>query len=196
MAKINKDWLDIYFSYGVDAKNRYIFLTQDIDADSVSHVIKGMYLMESEDSTKPIELRVMSYGGDVYHMFALHDATKTLKSPIHTIGLGSVMSAAVLLVACGEKGQRWAGENTTFMIHVPSWHKDYTAQHHHRIEVEESERLWKRWYELMGRYTKKDAKFWEKLCDKKVDIYFDSDQALEWGVIDQIWSEKEGEASE
>ncbi len=191
--KISKDWVDAYFEYGVDVKNRCIFLTNDIDHDTVSNVLKGMYLMEHEDSTKPIELRIMSYGGDVYHMFAVHDATKTLRSPVHTFGLGTVMSAAVLLIACGEKGQRWAGENTTFMIHVPSWHKEYTAQHHHRIEVEESERLWERWYELMGKYTKQEAKFWKRLCDKKIDVYFGAEQALEWGVVDNIWSEKEGE---
>lgn len=191
--RISKDWIDAYFNYGVDVKNRHIFLTDDIDNETAGNVIKGMYLMENENKTGPIELRVMCYGGDVYHMYALHDATKTIKCPIHTMGLGTVMSAAVLLVACGEKGQRWAGDNTTFMIHVPSWDKTYTAQHHHKIEVEESERLWKRWYVLMGRYTNKDSKFWERLCNKKVDIYFDAEQALEWGIIDQIWSEKEGE---
>lgn len=190
MSRIHRDWIDVYFDYGVDTKNRCIFLTQDVDEESVGNVIKGMYLMENEDSTKPIELRIMSYGGDVYNMFALHDTTRTLRSPIHTIGLGNVQSAAVLLIACGEKGQRWAGENTTFMVHVPSWSKDYTTQHNHAIDVKESERLWERWYNLMGVYTKKPYKFWRKLCDKKTDFYFDADQALEFGLIDNIWSEK------
>ena len=196
MARINKDYLDIYFNHGVDVKNRCIFLTDEIDNQSISNVIKGMYLMENEDSTKPIELRILSYGGDIYYMYALHDATRTLRSPVHTIGLGTVMSAAVLLLACGENGQRWAGENTSFMIHVPSWESDYSSQHGHKIDVEESQRLWGRWYDLMGEYTKQPAKFWKSICDKKVDYYFDTEQALKWGVIDQIWDEKDKNSEE
>jgi len=192
MVKINRDYLDTYFSYGVDTKNRCIFLVGDISDESVGHVIKGAYLMEYEDSTKPIEFRIMSAGGDIYNAYGLHDVTRTLRSPIHTMGIGQIMSAAILLIACGEKGNRYAGENTTFMIHTPSWDKEYTNQYNHKIDVKESERLWKRWYDLMGKYTKQPSKFWQKICDKKVDYYFDADQALEWGLIDGIWYEKEG----
>jgi ATP-dependent Clp protease, protease subunit len=190
MNKINKDYLDTYFSHGVDTKNRCIFLTEEIDSESAGNVMKAMYLFEQTDATKPIELRIMSPGGDIYHAYGLHDVTRTLRSPIHTMGLGEVMSAAILLVACGEKGNRWAGENTTFMIHVPSWKLDHTSQHNHKIEVQESERLWERWYSLMAKYTKQPVKFWRRLCDKKIDVYFDADQALEWGIIDNVWSEK------
>lgn len=191
MARINKDYLETYFEYGVDVKNRCIFLTEDISEESAGHIIMGMYYLECEDSTKPIELRIMSEGGDVYSAYGIHDVTRTLRSPIHTMGLGKVMSAAILLVACGEKNNRWAGENTTFMIHVPHWPKSDVSQHDHRNEVDESERLTDRWYYLMGKYTKKPSKFWKNLCNKKVDVYFDADQALEWGIIDNIWTEKQ-----
>jgi ATP-dependent Clp protease protease subunit len=197
MAKISKDWVEAYFDYGVDNANRCIFLSDDVDQESIGHVIKGLYLMENENDTSPIELRICSYGGHVYDMFALHDVTRTLKSPVHTMGMGKVMSAAVLLVACGEENKRWAGANTSFMIHVPSADaQDDMNLHEFKIEVKEMERLWDRWYALMAKYTKKDAKFWKSLCNKKTDVYFDADQAQEWGVIDHIWDEKEGEESD
>ena len=195
--KIPKDQLEIYFDHGVDIANRCIFIQGDIGEDTISAVIKGMYLMENQNSTKdPIELRICSYGGDVYDMFALHDVTRTLKSPVHTMGMGKVMSAAVLLVACGERGERWAGANTSFMIHVPSWESDYKRQHDHKIDVKESERLWNNWYELMGAYTAKDAAFWRKECNKRDDVYFDAYTAQKWGVIDHIWDEKAGANSD
>jgi ATP-dependent protease ClpP protease subunit len=44
---------------------------------------------------------------------------------------------------------------------------------------------------LLGRYTKKPKRFWMNLYRKRADVYFDAAQALEWGLIDGIWSEKD-----
>jgi ATP-dependent Clp protease protease subunit len=189
--KITKDNLEIYFEYGVDIANRCIFMTDDVDSDSIGAVIKGLYMMENQNvKHDPIELRICSYGGNVYDMFALHDVTRTLKCPVHTMGMGKVMSAAVLLVACGKKGNRWAGANTSFMVHVPSWDTIDQKMHDHKVDVKEADRLWDSWYNLMQRYSKKESSFWRKLCDKREDVYFDAYQAQEWGIIDHIWDEK------
>ena len=191
--RIPKDQLEAYFEYGVDVTNRCIFLIGEINEEVSAHVLKGLYLMENQnDKHLPIELRVSSYGGDIYDMFALHDVTRTLKCPVHTIGIGKIMSAAVLLVASGEKNYRWAGEHTSFMIHVPSWDTDNQKLHDHKISLKEGERLWSNWYKLMAKYTKRPVSFWTKLCNKRDDIYFDAYQAQEWGIIDHIWDEKEG----
>ncbi len=194
MAKISKDWVEAYFQYGIDIANRCIFLTDEVTEESIGHVVKGLYMMDSQNNNNdPIELRISSHGGDIYEMFGLHDVTRTLKSPVYTMGMGKVMSAAVLLLACGEKKNRWAGANTSFMIHVPSWDEGFQTLHGHKIDVTECERLWDRWYKLMGHYTKRDEKFWRKQCARKMDIYFDAETALEWGIIDNIWDEKDGE---
>jgi len=196
MTKITKDWIEAYFEYGVDIANRYIFLTGDVDPDSIGTIIKGMYLMENENkSYDKIELRICSYGGHVYDMFALHDVTRTLKCPVHTMGVGKVMSSAVLLVACGTRGERWAGANTTFMVHALSSDCDSDmTMHQTAIELKEMKRLWDIWYDLMGKYTNKDAAFWRKICNRKEDVYFSAEQAQEWGVIDHLWDEKDEEA--
>lgn len=185
-AKIPRDQLDTYFEYGVDIVNRSIFLNE-ITETNVAQVIKGLYLMNQDSNHKPIELRICSYGGDVYDMFGLHDVARTLKSPVHVYGIGKIMSAAILLIACGTKGKRWAGENTSFMVHVPSWPSPDLTLHDHKIDVEEGKRLWDNWYKLMAKYTKKDEKFWRRMCGKRVDVYFDAYKAQEWGLIDHIW---------
>jgi len=192
--KIPKDQLETYFEYGVDIVNRCIFLTGDIEEENISHVLKGLYLMEKQNSAHdPIELRISSYGGSIYDMYSLHDTTRILQSPVYTIGIGKVMSAAVLLIASGEQGNRWSGPHTSFMIHVPSWESDNQKLHDHKVSLKESERLWEQWYQLMSQYTKRDVAFWKKLCNKRDDVYFDAYQAQEWGIIDDIWDEKDGE---
>ena len=194
MTRIPKDELEIYFEYGVDIKNRRIFLTSDIDSESIGAVLKALYMLDSQNKDHDIiELFIGSYGGEEYDMFALHDVTRTLESPISTFALGKCMSAAPLLVACGEKGKRCATENTFFMVHQ-SW-TDIDAKRIDAIGIDIShyKDMASRWYKLMERYTKKPLEFWQRKCEEVGDFYFSSQEALEWGIIDFIWDEKDGE---
>jgi ATP-dependent Clp protease protease subunit len=190
MARISKDWVDAYFDYGVDVINRKVFLFDDVDSTSIGAVIKGLYLMEAEN-TKPIELFIGSFGGSEYDMFALYDVCRTLKSPIHTTAIGKCMSAAPLLVAAGEEGYRWATPNTFFMVHE-AW-EEFGVKRMDELELDlkHYKQMGVRWGELMGRHSQKPAKFWLDLCKKSGDTYFDAKQALAWGLIDDIWDEKE-----
>jgi ATP-dependent Clp protease, protease subunit len=190
---IAKDETDSYFQYGVDRKNRRVFMFADIDNISIGTVIKALYYMDSESGGTPIELFVGSFGGSEYDAFALYDVMRSLKSPIHTTAVGCCMSAAPLLVAAGEAGHRYATPNTWFMVHQ-SW-TDFDARRIDEIRkhVDHYEKMGDSWYELMAKHTKKDARFWRTQCEKVGDAYFDAEKAAEWGLIDHIWDEKEGE---
>lgn len=191
MARITKDWVDAYFEYGVDVANRKVFLFDDVDSNSIGAVIKGLYLMEAQTSTKPIELFVGSFGGSEYDMFALYDVCRTLISPIHTTAIGKCMSAAPLLVAAGEEGSRFATPHTFFMVHE-SW-EEFGAKRVDELELDlrHYRQMGSKWGDLMQKHSKKTSKFWLGLCKKSGDTYFNAEQALEWGLIDHIWEEKE-----
>lgn len=191
MARISKDWVDAYFEFGVDVANRRVFLFEDVEANSIGAVIKGLYLMESQDTAKPIELFIGSFGGSEYEMFALYDVCRTLSSPIHTTAIGKCMSAAPLLVAAGETGCRYATPNTFFMVHE-SWDDSGMRRVDEiLIDMKHYKDMGERWADLMARHSKKDARFWKNLCKKVGNTYFNAEQALEWGLIDVIWDEKE-----
>jgi ATP-dependent Clp protease protease subunit len=175
--------------HGVDVSGRRIFLHGDVDEDTIGRAIRGIYLL-SGISDQPITLFVSSYGGSLDDAFALHDVTRTVVCPIHTVALGKCQSAAPLLVACGQKGERWSGALTSFMLHdlqisppegspvlVDSW-------------VEDGNRARKQYVELLAQYTRKRASHWERFFRSKSDRFFTADQAQEWGLIDHIWDEK------
>lgn len=193
MAKVSRDWLDVYFDYGVDRTNRRIFMFDDIEESSIGMVIKGLYYMDSESIDKPIELFIGSFGGDEYEMFALYDVIRTLRAPIYTTAVGKCMSAAPLLVACGEVGFRYATPHTFFMVHE-GWDNFGEARYDSmEAEIKHRKNISSKWAELMAKHTKKDSKFWQKLCEKPADYFFDAYQAQEWGLVDHVWDEKEGE---
>jgi ATP-dependent Clp protease protease subunit len=188
--RISKDWVDAYFSYGIDVVNRRIFLLDDIDEAAIGYAIQGIYLMESEDPNQAIELFIGSFGGSEYEMFALYDVMNSIKCPISTCALGKCMSAAPLLVAAGSKGERYATPNTWFMVHQ-SWDEDMGGR------VDEVDRTLKHmkamettWYETMASHTTKPVSFWKRLCGNVGDSYFSAEKAIDYGIIDQIWSEK------
>jgi len=191
MARIPKDWVSAYFDYGVDVTNRRVFLFDDVSSDSIGAVIKGLYLMESISQEKAVELFIGSFGGDEYEMFALYDVLQTLKAPVHTVAIGKCMSAAPLLVAAGHPGERWTTPNTSFMVHQ-SW-GDWGDKRTDEVkkELAHNEAMAKSWYNLMARHTKKTALFWRRHCEKVGDHFFTAEQAVEWGLVDAMWAEKE-----
>ncbi len=181
--------LEAALEYGIDIKGRRIFLQGDVDTDTISTAIRGMYLM-SDESTEPIELYVTSYGGDIDESFALHDVTRTIAAPIHTVALGMCQSAAPFLVACGARGHRYASENVQFMMHTASMEMDGTMANMAGT-VEAVKRRCERMDRLLAKYTKMPYRHWSKFSKASTDHYFGAAQALEWGLIDTIWSEKD-----
>jgi len=191
VARIGKDWVDAYFDHGVDVTNRRVFLFDDVDDASIGIVIKGLYLMESFNSSEPIELFVGSFGGSVYEMFGLYDVLQNgLRCPVHTVAIGKCMSAAPLLVAAGERGKRWATPHVQFMVHRGNAGVESDRVEAAAAEVSHVKAMDALWNKLMARHTNKTATHWERICRKVQDSYFDADTAIEWGIVDQIWSEK------
>lgn len=181
--------IEAALQHGVDIDGRRIFLHGDVSEEAIAMAIRGLYLLEGKDAETPIELYVTSYGGTMEDAFALHDVTRTLKPPIHTVALGKCMSAAPLLVACGYRGNRWTTPNTTFMLHDATMESEgFPAQ------VEQAARLEKdvteRYAWLLARYSKRDRRFWRRIFNSRVDRYFTAEQAVDWGLVDQIWEEK------
>ena len=181
--------LEAALELGIDVADRRIFLQGDVETDSISLAVRGLYLM-ADQSDEPIDLYVASYGGDIDEAFQLHDVTRTVRVPIHTTALGVCMSAAPFLVACGAAGHRYASENCEFMMHTASLELDgQLAQAQGSLEA--TKRRCERMDRLLAKYTKMPYRHWSKFTRSATDVYFDAEKALEWGLIDQIWSEKD-----
>ena len=182
--------LEAALEHGVDVKGRRIFLHGDVGEDTIALAIRGMYLL-ADLTDKHIELFVTSYGGELDEAFALHDVTRTICVPVHTVALGKCQSAAPLLVACGHRGQRWAAVHTTFMLH-DAWMGSIEGENPANLQIaaEQAKQQMKRMAELLAKYSRKDKRHWTRLFASKTDRFFDAEQAQEWGIIDEIWDEK------
>lgn len=135
----------------------------------------------------PIDFLISTYGGSADDMFAIYDVVSSLQArgiSIKTYGLGKVMSAGVLLLACGQKGERYIGKNCRVMIHhvaggvvgtLPSMQSD----------LESIEAMEERYMEVLCSETKFTKRTLKKLLDKGVNVYLSSEEAIKYGIADK-----------
>lgn len=135
----------------------------------------------------PIEMIVSTFGGSALDMFGICDMMRVIQHdcPIITTGIGKVMSAGVLILASGTKGARQIGRNTRVMIHsiVGGTHG---AMHSVENEVEEMKWVQERYIETLASETDMTKRMIKKLLDKKVNVYLDAQQAVDYGIADII----------
>lgn len=178
---------DLLFEHGLDIANRRIFLTGEIDEKSAGRIIKSIAILSQQK--KIIRLIINSDGGEIYHALCVYDVMRSCKCPIETIGLGQVMSAAVLLLAAGDK--RYIGKNTYCMIHDLSL-ADYpeTKLATFRKEIKHLNDLRQRFFTILAKHSKSTYKEWADRSADGADHYFSATTALEYGIADKLWPEK------
>lgn len=163
---------------------RNVFLHGEVNEGSVAVVIAQMLYL-AEVSKAPINLVVSTYGGAIDEMFSLYDTIKFLPCPVHTVGLGKVMSAGVLLLAAGVKGRRLMGARSRIMMHSVSG-----GIYGNIFEVENETREHRRLHELMVDMlvaeTKMSRREVEKVMDPKVDRYLTPAEAVDAGIVDKV----------
>ncbi len=187
MIKV-KEKIDIFHEYGLDNDQRTLFFSGDIDSPQVEMLSTNIHILNSpiihpETHDLPINIVVHSRGGYDDLMLNLYDAITYSKAPIHTIVTGMVCSAATLLLVSGDK--RFASENAYAMFHKGkvSLEGDEDeiiagAEIHRKI----SDRYWK----LLARHTKKSASWWFNKSKVEGELWLDSKQMQQYGVIDEI----------
>ena len=150
-------------------------------------VVAQMLHLASQNH-KPIHLVISTYGGSVDEMFTLYDTIKFLPCPVHTIALGKVMSAGVLLLASGEKGKRMIGKSARIMIHPVSggaMGNVFEVMN----DTKEQKRLQDQMVTAIVKETKASKKQIEEIMKTGHDVYLLPDEAIKLGIVDKIIGE-------
>ena len=164
--------------------DRIVFLSGDVNEHSISSVIAQLIGLANQNKS-PIHLIVSTYGGSVDEMFSLYDTIKFLPCPVHTIALGKVMSAGVLLLSSGVKGKRLVGKNTRIMIHPISG--GTIGNIFETINsTEEMKRLQDRMVEALTEETSMSQQKIEEIMKKGHDFFIDAKEAVKLGMVDKI----------
>ena len=170
-------------------RERVVFLGTAIDDDVANLVVAQLLHLEAEDPEKDIQMYVNSPGGVVYAGLAIYDTMRFIKPDVATICCGIAMSAGSLVLAGGAKGKRSALPNSRILIHQPSGGFQGQATDI-QIHAKETLALRERIEEIYAEHTGQPQE--QISLDLERDRYFTADQAREYGLIDRVIYDRNG----
>lgn len=174
-------------------KDRIVLIGTPIDDQVANAVIAQLIFLRAEDPKKAINLYINSPGGSVTAGLAIYDTLRFLGVDIHTYCIGQAASFAALLLGAGTKGFRHALPHSRIMIHQPIGGIGGTSADMH-IQAQEILRLKRILAEILAEHTGKTAE--QVLQDSERDFFMDPNEALNYGLIDQVVSSHVKETSE
>lgn len=135
----------------------------------------------------PMEFLISTPGGNSDDMFSIYDIMRVVreKCDIVTYGLGKVMSAGVLLLAAGTKGQRKIGKNCRVMIHSVVA-GSAGSFHNLQNEMSEIKHIQSAYVKALAEETSMTEAKLRRMMNKKVNIYLSAKEAVELGIADII----------
>ena len=178
---------------------RSLGLYGDVEEERVSEVIAGLLTLhhmgkpklteegEIKEEGKPIDMYVSTYGGSADDMAALVDIMGVVKKdcPIRTIGIGKVMSAGVLILASGTKGERTIGRNCRVMIHSVIA-GNAGSLHNLENELAEVKKMQEVYLDSLVEATNLTKKQLKSFMRRKTNVYLTAEEAIKYGIADKI----------
>ena len=166
-------------------KERIIFLGDQVTDASAELIVAQMLFLEGEDPDKDIQFYINSPGGSISAGMAIYDTMQFVKCDVSTICVGLAASMGAFLLAGGTKGKRYSLPHSEILIHQPlggteGQASDIAIQAAHMAAIKE------RMNRILSQNT---GQPYEKVVlDTDRDNWMTPEQALEYGLIDRIYT--------
>jgi len=165
-------------------KSRIVLVCEGMNERVARRVIEQLIYLNTDDATKPIDLRIATSGGWTDSAFAIVDTMRALKAPVNVTAVGGCYSAGTVILAAAT-GKRSATPNALLSVHV----NDYQDGEDTDLDPRELARF----REVYRRYTDIPPEWFQLEGDNQ--WFLDAEQALEMKLIDEIaepaWKPKE-----
>ena len=178
--------------YSLLLRERIVFLGTPITDHVANVIIAQLLYLEREDPDTDISLYINSPGGIISSGLAIYDTMQLVRPAVSTICVGMAASMATVLLCGGEKGKRYGLANATVHMHQPMGGAQGQATD---IEIAAREiiRMQDKIRQVLSKHT---GQTYERIArDTDRDYYLAAEQALEYGIIDEILASKEAGGS-
>ena len=169
--------------YSLLLRERIIFLGSPIGDQTTNLIIAQLLFLEREDPDKDVSLYINSPGGVISAGLAIHDTMRLIKCDVSTISVGMTASMGTVILAAGAKGKRYALPNSTIHMHQPIGGAQGQAS-----DVEIAAREILRVQDVIRTILSENTgQSYDKIAqDTDRDYYLTPEQALDYGIIDEI----------
>ena len=183
----NTKYMDLYSRM---MQERILFLEGPVESQNINTLVAAVLYLDHIDNTKPIQLYINSPGGSVSDGLILIDTLTLCKSPIITICTGMAASMGAMILSDkynNKKGNvRKILPNARVMIHSIATSSGYSKIQDIRIDYKELERYQEKLMKMLAKNTGNSYEQIVKDCDR--DKYMSPEEALEYGLVDEICS--------
>ena len=182
--QLNVTQMDVFSRLMMD---RIIFLGTEVN-DYTANVIQAQLLyLDSVDSERDINIYLNTPGGSVYAGLGIYDTMQFIGSRVGTICTGMAASMGAVLLVAGEKGMRAALPHSRVMIHQPLGGIQGQASD---IEITAREilKLKDELYQIISDHSGQTMDRIRQDADR--DYWMTANEALEYGMIDKVYSRK------
>ena len=182
-----------YDIYSRLLKERIIFLGEEVNETTASLVVAQLLFLEAEEPDKDIQLYINSPGGSVTAGMAIYDTMQYIKCDVSTICIGIAASMGAFLLAGGAKGKRFALPNAEIMIHQPLGGAQGQA-----TEIEIAAKHILKTKEKLNRMLAENCgqPYDVVAADTERDNWKSAQEAMEYGLIDQVIAYKSDKKDE
>ncbi|MFW6151032.1 MAG: ATP-dependent Clp protease proteolytic subunit [Chloroflexota bacterium] len=175
--------------YSLLLRERVVFLGTPISDQIANLIIAQLLYLDREDPEKDISLYIHSPGGVISAGLAIYDTMQLLRSPVSTICVGLAASMGTLLLCAGAKGKRYSLPNATIHLHQAVGGAQGQAADI-EIAAREIMRMQEKIRTIIAKHTGQPL---EKIAhDTDRDFYLTPEQAVEYGLVDEILAKAEG----
>jgi ATP-dependent Clp protease protease subunit len=181
-----------YDIYSRLLKDNIIFLGRSIDDDVSNLIIAQMLFLEAENPEKDISIYINSPGGSITAGLAIYDTMQYIKPDIATLCVGQAASMAAVLLTAGTAKKRSVLPNSRVLIHQPLLYGLQGQQTDIDIHAKDLLRMRSRIDEILATHTGQSR---ERIhADTERDLILSAEDAVEYGLADQVMERRPGPA--
>ena len=174
--------------YSLLLRERIVFLGTPINDQIANLIVAQLLYLEREDPDKDISLYIHCPGGVISAGFAIYDTMQLVRCDVATICVGLAASMGTLLLCAGTKGKRYALPNATIHMHQPLGGAQGQAADI-AIAAKEIIRMQEKLRTIIANHTGQPLEKVAKDTDR--DFYLSAEQAVEYGLVDEILVKEE-----
>ena len=169
-------------------KDRIIIVNSQVEPNMASLIVAELIHLSSEDQDKDVHMYIMSPGGSIHAGLAIYDTMQQIKPDVCTYAVGLTASMGTLLLTGGTAGKRFALPNATIHMHQAASGIEGAASDM-EIAAREIIRMQTLIRSIFVRHTGQPLERIARDFDR--DFWLNVDQAMEYGLIDEVLTNAE-----
>jgi ATP-dependent Clp protease protease subunit len=168
--------------------DRILFIGTEINSDVANIINSQLLYLNMSNPEKQINVYINSPGGSVADGLSIYDVFNFITPDVSTTCIGTAASMGAVLLSSGTKGKRNSLLNSKVMIHQPLTSMGFSQASDIAIANQELQKTKDTLYKILAENTGKSYEEIEHDCDR--NKWFSSHEAVEYGLIDKVYSKE------